>query len=170
MLDISGAGAQLPMRSHGKLRPGPQSHKNSKQQCKRIRANTASSNASATGQTQSQQTARQALQDKRPSNRRSLPRSSSCSIHLVVSCEGGGGACSAAGGSFQASPQNHPPPPPVFPREARLPFLLPSRVVTFDRITPPECRSCRRCRHLRSPGKVLQPKPPSRRRARAGPS
>ena len=38
MLDITGAGAQLPMRSHGKLRPGPQSHKNSEQQCKRYRA------------------------------------------------------------------------------------------------------------------------------------
>ena len=35
MLDITGAGAQLPMRSHWKLRPGPQSHKNSEQQCKR---------------------------------------------------------------------------------------------------------------------------------------
>jgi len=38
MLDITGAGAQLPMRSHWKSRPGPQSHKNSEQQCKRIRA------------------------------------------------------------------------------------------------------------------------------------
>jgi len=110
MLDISGAGAQLPMRSHGKLRPGPQSHRNSEQQCKRIRANTASSNASATGQTQPQQTARQALQDKRPSNRSSLPRSPSCSIHLVVSCEGGGGACSAAEGAFR--PHHKPPRPP----------------------------------------------------------
>ena len=35
MLDITGAGAQPPMRPHWKLRPGPQSHKNSKQQCKR---------------------------------------------------------------------------------------------------------------------------------------
>ena len=43
MLDITGAGAQLPMRSHWKLRPGPQSHKNSEQQCKRYRANTAHS-------------------------------------------------------------------------------------------------------------------------------
>ena len=34
MLDITGAGTQPPMRSHWKLRPGPQSHKNSKQQCK----------------------------------------------------------------------------------------------------------------------------------------
>ena len=52
MLDITGAGAQLPMRSHGKLRPGPQSHKNSEQQCKRYRANThtANSKASATRQ------------------------------------------------------------------------------------------------------------------------
>ena len=52
MLDISGAGAQLPMRWHGKLRPGPQSHKkkraamqalqsrhtHSKQQSKRYKA------------------------------------------------------------------------------------------------------------------------------------
>ena len=44
MLDITGAGAQLPMRSHWKLRPGPQSHKNSEQQCKRIRASTATAN------------------------------------------------------------------------------------------------------------------------------
>ena len=53
MLDITGAGAQPPMRSYWKLRPGPQSHKK-----------TASSNTSATGQTQSQQTARQAPQGK----------------------------------------------------------------------------------------------------------
>ena len=52
MLDITGAGAQLPMRSHWKLRPGPQSHKkkraamqalqsrhtHSKQQSKRYKA------------------------------------------------------------------------------------------------------------------------------------
>ena len=52
MLDITGAGAQLPMRSHGELRPGPQSHKNSEQQCKRYRADThtANSKASATRQ------------------------------------------------------------------------------------------------------------------------
>ena len=61
MLDITGAGAQLPMRSHWKLRPGPQSHKNSEQQCKR------------TGQAQPQQTAKQALQGKRPSNRNLRP-------------------------------------------------------------------------------------------------
>ena len=56
MLDITGAGAQPPMRSHWKLRPGPQSHKNSEQQCKRYRANTvtANSNTSATGQTAQQ--------------------------------------------------------------------------------------------------------------------
>ena len=58
MLDITGAGAQPPMRSHWKLRPGPQSYKNREQQCKRYRANTASSNASAAEQTQSQQTAK----------------------------------------------------------------------------------------------------------------
>ena len=53
MLDITGAGTQPPMQSHWKLRPGPQSHKNSKQQCKRYRANTATANskASATRQT-----------------------------------------------------------------------------------------------------------------------
>jgi len=45
MLDITGARAQPPMRSHWKLRPGPQSHKNSKQQCKRHRANTHPSSA-----------------------------------------------------------------------------------------------------------------------------
>ena len=73
LVDISGAGAQLPMRSHWKLCPGPQSHKNSEQQCRRDRANTASNNASATGQTQSQQTARQALSGKRPSNRNLRP-------------------------------------------------------------------------------------------------
>ena len=56
MLDITGAGTQHPMRSHWKLRPGPQSHKNSKQQCKRYRANTvtANSKASATRQTAQQ--------------------------------------------------------------------------------------------------------------------
>ena len=56
MLDISGAGAQPPMRSHWKLRPGPQSHKNSQQQCKRDRASTATANskASATRQTAQQ--------------------------------------------------------------------------------------------------------------------
>ena len=48
------------MRSHWKLRPGPQSRKNSEQQGKRYRANTASSNAGATWQTQPQQRARQA--------------------------------------------------------------------------------------------------------------
>ena len=47
MLDITGAGAQLPMRSHWKLRPGPQSHKNSERQCKRIRASTATANSKA---------------------------------------------------------------------------------------------------------------------------
>ena len=57
MLDITGAGTQHLMRSHWKLRPpGPQSHKNSKQQCKRYRANTvtANSKASATRQTAQQ--------------------------------------------------------------------------------------------------------------------
>ena len=84
MLDISGAGAQLPMRSHWKLRPGPHEHKNSEKQCKRGRANSASSNASATGQTQSQQTARQALQDKRPSNRNLLHLSPPCSHPITA--------------------------------------------------------------------------------------
>ena len=39
MLDITGAGAQLPMRSHWKLRPGPQSYLlcNSKQLSKRYK-------------------------------------------------------------------------------------------------------------------------------------
>ena len=45
ILDISGAGTQHPIRSHWKLRPGPQSHKkNSKQQCKRHKANTVTAN------------------------------------------------------------------------------------------------------------------------------
>ena len=61
MLDISGAGAQPPMRSHWKLRPA------------RSHTKTASSNASATGQAQPQQTAKQALQGKRPSNRNLRP-------------------------------------------------------------------------------------------------
>ena len=60
MLDISGAGAQPPMRSHWKLRPA------------RSHTKTASSNSSATGQAQPQQTAKQALQGKRPSNRNLL--------------------------------------------------------------------------------------------------
>ena len=136
MLDITGAGAQLPMRSHWKLRPGPQSHKNSEQQCKRIRANTASSNAGATGQAQSQQTTKQAPQGKRPSNRSSFPRSPPCSIYLAVLFEGGEGACSAAGESFQASPQNHPPPPsrsPPVKRECRCAFVLTSRAASPKR-------------------------------------
>jgi len=161
MLDISGAGAQLPMRSHGKLRPGPQSHRNSEQQCKRIRANTASSNASATGQTQSQQTAKQALQGKRPSNRSSFPRSSRPAASIWPCClKEGRGRAALQEDLFRPHHRTTRPPLPLSPREARMPFLLPSRVVTFDRITPPECRSCLRCRHLRIPGKVLQPKPP----------
>ena len=55
MLDITGAGAQLPMRSHWKLRPGPQSHKNSEQQCKRIRASTATANSKASATRQAAQ-------------------------------------------------------------------------------------------------------------------
>ena len=53
MLDITGAGTQRPMRSHWKLRPA------------RSHTKTASSNASATGQAQPQQTAEQALQGKK---------------------------------------------------------------------------------------------------------
>ena len=55
MLDISGAGTQHPMRSHWKLRPGPQSHKNSKQQCKRYRANTVTANSKASAARQTAQ-------------------------------------------------------------------------------------------------------------------
>ena len=55
MLDISGAGTQHPMRSHWKLRPGPQSHKNSKQQCKRYRANTVTANSKASATRQAAQ-------------------------------------------------------------------------------------------------------------------
>ena len=55
MLDITGAGAQLPMRSHWKLRPGPQSHKNSEQQCKRYRASTATANSKASATRQAAQ-------------------------------------------------------------------------------------------------------------------
>jgi len=73
MLDITGAGAQPPMRSHWKLRSGPLSYKNREQQCKCDRANTASGHASATGQTRPQQTAKLALQGKRPSNRNLRP-------------------------------------------------------------------------------------------------
>ena len=84
MLDITGAGAQPPMRSHWKLRSGPLSYekpraavralqgKHSKWPCKRCRANTANSNASAAGQTQSQQQQNK-LQGKRPSNRNLRP-------------------------------------------------------------------------------------------------
>jgi len=64
MLDITGAGAQPPMRSHWKLRSGPLSYekpraavqvrqgKHSKRPCQRYRADTATANskASATGQ------------------------------------------------------------------------------------------------------------------------
>ena len=86
MLDITGAGAQPPMRSHWKLRPGgPQSHKNSEQQYKRCRANTASNNTSATGQTQSPQAAKkQALRGKRPSSRSLLPLSPPCSHPITA--------------------------------------------------------------------------------------
>ena len=55
MLDITGAGTQPPMRSHWKLRPGPQSHKNSKQQCKRYRANTVTANSKASATRQAAQ-------------------------------------------------------------------------------------------------------------------
>jgi hypothetical protein len=59
MLDITGAGTQLPMRSHWKLRPGPQSHKNSEQQCKRYRAKTHTANSKASA-------AKQAAQQPQP--------------------------------------------------------------------------------------------------------
>ena len=55
MLDITGAGTQPPMRSHWKLRPGPQSHKNSKQQCKRYRASTVTANSKASATRQAAQ-------------------------------------------------------------------------------------------------------------------
>ena len=75
MLDITGAGTQPPMHSHWELRSGPLSYKkkNREQQCKCGRANTASGHANATEQTRPQQTAKLALQGRRPSNSNLYP-------------------------------------------------------------------------------------------------
>ena len=134
MLDITGAGAQLPMRSHWKLRPGPQSHKNSEQQCKRDRANTASNNTSATGKPQ--QTAKQALQGKRPSNRNLPPVPSQahtlalCRPECHVRCrcratyeETSEGARTAAGCKADPTSTTSLPAPPL----ASVPHLVANR-------------------------------------------
>ena len=77
MLNITGAGAgpggaQPPMRSHWKLRPGPQHTK------------TASSNASATGQTQ--QAAMQALQSKHSHSKQQSKRHKANSTATATCC------------------------------------------------------------------------------------
>ena len=118
MLDITGAGAQLPVRSHWKLRPGPQSHK------------TASSNASASGQTQ--QAAMQALQGKHSHSKQqskrykaSGKRPSNCNLRPCTAASKGERAdCSSTQLNTFTLRSPHFRPPVHHHRQALGPQLL----------------------------------------------
>ena len=134
MLDITGAGAQLPMRSHWKLRPGPQSHKNSEQQCKRIRASTATANSKASA-------TRQAAQQPQPAPLSHRKRTHEpCAAPNATS-----GADSERRMRRRARERAPPQDARLTPYQPRRCLLLPSPLV-HRLVGSRPCRSCARLR------------------------